>query len=132
MLQGLLHTHSFLRYLVFLAAVLHLGYSAVQLYGNQPFNKLGRVLSAVSMSLIHLQVVLGLLMLSLGVFYPKLIGHVVLMLLAAVLVTVMHSKNKRAAVPNWKRPLVGTGGALVLIVLGILSIGRGIFSSTVL
>jgi heme A synthase len=131
MLQGLLHTHSFLRYLVFGAAALHLGYSAVQLYGNQPFNKVGRVLSAVSMSLIHVQVILGLSMVGLGVFYPKLIGHLVLMLLAAVLVTVMHSKNRRAPVPNWKRPLVGTAGALLLIVLGILSIGRGVFSSTV-
>ncbi len=130
MLTGLLHTHSMLRYLVLLAAVGHIALCVLGLVQNRPFTKLGRVFSAVTMSLIHLQVVVGLGMVALGTFYPKLIGHLVLMLLAAVLVTVMHSLNKRAAVPNWKRPLVGTGGALVLLVFGILSIGRGVFQST--
>jgi hypothetical protein len=130
MLTALLHTHSMFRYVFLLSAFIHIGLCVFNLAQGRAFTKIGRIVSSITMSVIHLQVLIGLTMVALGTFYPKLIGHLVLMLAAAVLVTAMHSVNKRAKNPNWVRPLIGTGGALLLIVLGILSIGRGVFQST--
>ena len=129
-MTGLLHAHSGLRYLVLLVALLHLAVAIMGLVQKKPFSALARILSAVFMGLLHTQVLIGITMVLLGVFYPQLIGHLVMMSGAAVLATAMHVINKRAPAPNYVRPLIGTGGALLLIIGGILAIGRSIIGSS--
>jgi hypothetical protein len=90
-----------------------------------PFTAAGRMVGSVFAGFLHLQVVLGIAYVALSRFWlPRDVGHVVMMLAAAVLAQVMLSKNRRSAQPNWVRPLIGVGGGLALIAGGIFAIGR--------
>lgn len=124
-MTALFHAHSGLRYLVLLAAVLLVGYAGYGLATKRPFDKAGRILGAAFVGLLDLQVLLGLVLVATGVFYPALVGHIACMLGAVAASHVTLAKNRRAAKPGWVLPLAGVAGALVLIVLGILAIGRG-------
>jgi hypothetical protein len=130
-MTGLMHAHSGLRFLVLLMAVVALVVFGLGLAQNKPFSKLARVIGSIFAGLTHLQVVLGLVMVAMGTFYPALIGHLVMMLAAAVVLQVLLSKNKRAAQPGFKLPLLGTVLAIVFMVGGIFAIGRHPFQMTV-
>jgi hypothetical protein len=131
MLTGLLHAHSGLRYLVLLAGVAALLYALVGLLTNRPYDRGMRATAATFAGLLHLQVLLGLALVAFGIWYPQLIGHIVLMVLAAVAAQVPLSLVKRR--PPEERShtphLVGTVLALVLIWAGILAIGRGLLEA---
>ncbi|MCA3014272.1 MAG: hypothetical protein INH41_17965 [Myxococcaceae bacterium] len=130
-MTGLLHAHSGLRYLVLTSAVAALVVFGLGFAQNKPFTKAARIVGSVFAGLTHLQVVLGLVMVAMGTFYPALIGHLVMMLAAAVVLQVLLSRNKRAAEPGYRLPLIGTVVALVLMVGGIFAIGRHPFQMTV-
>ena len=124
------YAHSGLRYLVLLAGVLAIGYFAFGLATKRPFDKGGRILGASFAGLLHTQVLLGLLVLVTRFYYPALIGHIVLMVLAAVAAQATMSVNRRRPQPNFALPLVGVGLAFLFIIGGIMAIGRGVFTTT--
>ncbi len=132
MLTGLLQAHSGLRYLVLLAGIVAFGYALFAVVTRRPYDRGIRSVSAAFAGLLHLQVLLGFVFLVSGRFYPALIGHIFMMLLAAAVAQVPLSvlrrqpAEKRGPLPH----LVGTTIALVLIWGGIVSIGRGLLDSS--
>lgn len=124
------YAHSGLRYLVLLAGMLALAYFAFGLATKRPFDKGGRILGASFAGLLHTQVLLGILVLVTRIYYPALIGHIVLMVFAAATAQVAMSVNRRRPQPGFVLPLMGVVLALVFIVGGIMAIGRGVFTTT--
>ncbi len=126
MVTGLLHAHSGLRYLVLLAGVVVVAYALYGLITDRPYDRGMRVTAASFAGLLHLQVLLGFFLLVSGRFYPALIGHIFLMLFAAVAAQVPLSVMRRRA-PEERRyapHLVGAVVALLLIWFGVLAINR--------
>jgi heme A synthase len=131
MFTGLLHAHSGLRYLVLLAGVLALVYALWGLVSKRPYDRGMRILGSSFAGLLHLQVLLGFFLLVSGIFQPMLIGHIFLMLMAAVVAQIPVSVMRRRP-PEERRyapQAVATLVALGLIWTGVLSIGRGLLES---
>jgi hypothetical protein len=127
----LYQAHSGLRFLVMLAGAVNLTMCLVGLGLKRPFDKAARIVGSAFMGLLHLQVVLGVVLALMVPFYPQLTGHIVSMLGAAAVVTVLQRRNRKAATPGYVLPLIATAAALALIVVGILAIGRSPFGMTV-
>lgn len=124
----LFHAHSGLRYLVLVAGILVLGYSLIAMLRSRPWDRPGRILLVSFVGLLDLQVLIGVILVFMRVFYPALWGHLVMMVLAAAVAHI-------ASVINRRRPLetrshlvavLGSAGALILIIGGIAAIGRPI------
>ncbi|HEY0880816.1 MAG TPA: hypothetical protein VGD87_04755 [Archangium sp.] len=130
-MNALLHAHSGLRFLILLAAAANIVVLGAGLAQNTPFGKLHRILGASFAGLLHLQVLLGLGLVAGGIFYPKLIGHLVMMLLAAIGAQAAMTINRKRPQPNMKLPLIGVLFALFCIVGGVMAIGRGLFTFSV-
>lgn len=130
-MQMLFYAHSGLRYLVLLLGLAALAYFAYALITKKGNEKTGRILGSAFVGTLDLQIVLGLLMVILGLFYPALIGHMFMMIGAAVVAHVAMVMARSSATPEraFAIRLLGVVFALVLIVGGILSIGRAIFGS---
>jgi vacuolar-type H+-ATPase subunit I/STV1 len=126
----LFHAHSGLRYLVLLVGLVALAYFLSGLVAKRPVGKGVRVLGAIFSGLLDLQMVLGLIMVAMGRYYPRLIGHIVLMVLAIGVTHALLAINRKRPNPGYLLPLIAVGAALVLIVGGILAIGRGVFTTT--
>jgi predicted acyltransferase len=127
----LYHAHSGLRYLVLLAGVIAAIYFTVGYFARRPDERLGRVLMGVFVGVLDLQILLGILLVLGGIYYPMLIGHLSLMVLAAV---AAHAAAVLAKRPGDARRahglrLMGILVALALIVAGVSAIGRGLFES---
>lgn len=122
----LLHAHSGIRYLVFLAAVALIVYAVYGMATGRPYDKAMRVLSAVFTGLLDLMILVGVALLFTRMFTPQLSGHIVMMVLAAAVAHIVHGVMKRR--PPEKRTyaphVVGTLVALALIAGGIMAIGR--------
>ena len=132
MLTSLLHAHSGLRYLVLLAGLAALAYALYAVVLGRPYDRGIRRTAGAFAGLLHLQVLLGFVLLVSGRFYPALIGHIFMMLMAALAAQVPLSVLRRRA-PEERRPmphLIGTALALALIWGGIMSIGRGLLDSS--
>ncbi|MBS2017399.1 MAG: hypothetical protein JST00_31240 [Deltaproteobacteria bacterium] len=129
-MTGLFHAHSGLRFLILLLGAANVVVLGLGLAQKKPFGKPHRALGAAFAGSLHLQVVLGLLMVAMGRYYPALIGHMVMMFLAAVIAQVTMSMNRRRAEPTLALPLVGVVIALVCITGGVMAIGRGLFTMT--
>jgi heme A synthase len=130
-MQMLFMAHSGVRYLVLLTgivALLYFGYAVVAKKGN---DRTARIIGAAFTGFIDLQVVLGLLMVAFGLFYSALIGHMFMMIAAAVVAHVAMVFGRSA--PNAARGnavrLLGVATALVLIIGGIMAIGRAVFGT---
>lgn len=124
--------HAGLRYLILLAGLAVVVRAIHGMATSARYDKAMRVLGGVFAGLIHLQVLLGLGLLFTRQFYPALMGHLMLMILAAVVAQVVPSVMRRR--PEGERTfaphLVGTLVALLLIVAGILAIpGASIFGT---
>jgi hypothetical protein len=124
----LFHAHSGLRYLVLLVGALSLLHSLVSMFRAEKWNRRGRILLASFVGLMDLQVLIGLGLILVRTFYPALWGHLSLMILAAAAAHVALSLNKRRPPERQSHGLAaaGSGLALLLIVGGILSIGRSL------
>lgn len=133
MITGLLHAHSALRFLVLAAGAAALLWALVGMVGGRPYGRPMRILGSAFAGLLHLQVLIGLALLAAGIYYPMLIGHLVLMLLAAVAAQLPVSLLRRR--PPEERGYVphaaGTAAALALVWLGVAAIGRGLLEATV-
>lgn len=128
-MQILFYAHSGLRYLVLLVGLVALAYFVWGLATRRVPGRAVRSLGAAFSGLLDLQLLLGLLMLALGRYYPALIGHIVMMVLAVGVVHGLLVVNRRRATPGWVLPLVGVALGLVLIIGGIMAIGRSPFGS---
>ncbi len=126
----LFHAHSGLRFLILLLGVVNVVVLGSGLVTKKPFGKVHRILGASFAGSIHLQVVLGLVLVAMGRWYPALIGHLAMMLLAAVVAQAAMTVNRRRATPSMQLPLIGVVVALLCIFGGVMAIGRGLFTMT--
>ena len=129
-MNALFHAHSGLRYLVLLVGVVAVIAFAYALLARRPLGA-ARGLTAAFTGLLDLQILLGIAQVIGGVFYGALIGHIVLMVLAAIAahgasVMARRSTDERRALTI---RLVGVVLALVLIAVGITAIGRSVLGS---
>jgi ascorbate-specific PTS system EIIC-type component UlaA len=130
MLPIVFYAHSGIRYLVLLAAIAAVLYLLYGIATRQPFDKLATILSAAYVGLLDLQVLTGVLLYLLIPSYPALLGHVVMMLAAVTLAHVASIMNKRREDKSRGLAIAGVAGSLVLVVGGIMAIGRPLFGSS--
>jgi hypothetical protein len=126
----LFQAHSGLRYLVLLVGLAALIYFLSGLATKRPVDKGVRILGSAFTGLLDLQVLLGIIMVAMGRFYPQLIGHIVMMLLAAAVTHVLLVMNRKRATPGYVLPLIAVAVALAFIAGGIMAIGRGLLTHT--
>jgi len=124
----LLQAHSGLRYLVLLAGLILLVYAAYGAIAKRPYDKRVRVMSAAFVGALDLTVLLGFANLFSGIFYPRLGGHIVMMVFAAAAAHIVHGVMKRrpAEEKTFAPHVVGTLIVLAMVVAGIMAIGRPI------
>ena len=130
-MQMLFYAHSGLRYLVLLAGLAALVYYLVAMRSKEGDTRAGRILGAVFVGSLDLQILLGILMVALGLFYSALIGHMFMMVAAAVVAHVARAMARGSANPSRANSIriLGVALALILIVGGIMAIGRSVFGS---
>jgi heme A synthase len=126
MINAIFHAHSGLRYLVLLAAVVALIVTALGTFGRKPYERPSRISMAAFTGLLDLQILLGIVMVVLGCFYPALMGHLMMMILAAAAAhgCSVYARKQADGRRAHTVALVGVVLALVLIVGGISAIGR--------
>lgn len=122
--------HSIVRFLVLASAALAILFYAVGVLRRAPVTKAVRIFGSVFVGLLDLQILIGIALVISGRWYPALVGHLVMMLIAAAVAHVLLARNRRKPSPGYTLPLVGVAIALVFIIGGILAIGRGIFTVT--
>lgn len=130
MIGILFYAHSGIRYLVLLAAIAAVAYLAYGVATGRPFDKLAGALAGAYVGLMDLQVLTGVLLYLLIPSYPQLLGHVVMMLAAVTVAHVANVMNKRREAKSFGVALGGVVVSLILVVLGIMAIGRPIFGSS--
>jgi hypothetical protein len=127
-MSGLFHAHSGIRFLILLFGAVNVVVLGLGIAQKKPFEKIHRVLGSIFTGSLHLQVVLGLAMVAMGRYFPALIGHMAMMILAAVIAQATSSINRRSKNPNLVLPLLGVVVALLCITGGLMAIGRGLFT----
>ncbi|MET0402104.1 MAG: hypothetical protein ABW123_06850 [Cystobacter sp.] len=133
MLNLLFKAHSGLRYLVLLMGLVALVYFVIGLATRRPVDKKVRILGSSFAGLLDTQVLLGIILVGAGwPFRPMVWGHLTLMLLAAVVAHVLLVINRKRPQPGFLLPLIAVAGALLLVLVGILAIGRSPLASTTL
>ena len=132
MLWFVFYTHSGVRYLVLLAAIAAIAYHLFGLATKREFDKPSRILGATFTGLLDLQLVFGALLWLMMPSYPMLWGHIAMMLAAITVAHVVLGRNKRSESPSHVTALVGVIVTLILIIGGIMAIGRPIYGTTTL
>lgn len=143
MYSTLLGLHSGLRYIVLLLLVLALLLALVGLFGKKPYTQTNRKINLFAMIFTHTQLLVGLVL----YFFSPLVNysnmaeamkdtmtrywtveHSVMMLFAIVLITVGHSRSKKAIQGFNKHRSIALyyGLALLVIVVAIYQSGRPI------
>lgn len=132
MINGIFHAHSGLRYLVLIAALVALIVMALGAFGRKPFGKPSRISLAVFSGLLDLQILLGIAMVVMGCFYGALMGHLAMMILAAIALHALSAYGRKQADARRAHTiaLVGVVLALLLIAAGIGAIGRSPVGTT--
>ena len=118
--------HSGVRYLVLLAAVAALVALVRGRVGDRPYDRAARVTTGMYTGFLHLQIVLGILLVVLGRWYGAVMGHLIMVLLGVAVATVLigWAKREKDARRAYTYALTGVAGSLLLLVLGIAAIGR--------
>ena len=126
MINALFHAHSGLRFLVLLAALVALVIQATGAFGGRPDVRVSRISLRAFTGLLDLQILLGIAMVALGCLYGALMGHMAMMVLAAVAVHGCVAYARKQPDPRRAHTisLVGIVLALALIAGGIAAIGR--------
>jgi hypothetical protein len=126
----LYHAHSGLRYLVLLTGIIALLVFAYGLISRRPVRG-APALTAAFTGLLDLQLLLGFGLFFGGIFYNAVMGHMVMMLIAAVAANGSAILAPRATTKRQElvMRLAGVVIALVCIVIGILAIGRSVLGS---
>lgn len=125
--------HSGLRFLVLVGGLFVILYAAVGFFGKREYSAAMARLVTVFTGLIQLQLLVGFAALLVRPFSTILIGHIFLMIGAAVVAQFTASVVKRRPpeARSYGPHLVGAILAMVFIALGIMAIGRGVLQSTV-
>lgn len=134
MTNMLYYAHSGLRYLVLLLGLLVILYHLYAFFTSQREGKPGRIMMSAFVGVLDLQILLGIVLVALGIYYPALIGHLAMMVLAAVVghaSAVMAKKSLDVRRAHGIR-LLGAVVTMLLIAGGIMAIGRGLFESAVM
>lgn len=120
--------HSGVRYLVLLAGLAALGLAFANLQRAGGLARAERTALSAFVGLLDLQVALGLLLLLFWPFYGALIGHIVMMVLAAAVAHAGSVLARRRAEPRAASTfaIAAVIVALVLVVGGIMAIQRSI------
>ncbi len=123
--------HSWLRYAVFVLGLAALGYALFGMLARHPYKKLMWDLASAFTVSLHVQIVLGFLLIFTYRFFSGPLGiHMVLSMAAAALAQMTYSVNRRR--PREERAysvhVWGVGLALALVVAGILVIRRSLFA----
>lgn len=129
-MNSLYHAHSGLRYLVLLAALIAVIALAMALATGRT-NRSTRILPAVFTGLLDLQVLLGIALVLGGLMPDIVVGHLVMMIIALLVAHGSSILARRAATERRGliTRLVGIVLALVIIVGGIMALGRSVFGS---
>ena len=126
----LFHAHSGLRYLVLLAAVVALLTLAYSLVTGRAARR-AQIMATAFVGLLDLQILLGLALVMGGIFTDAVTGHLMLMVMAAVVTHGAYMIGQHSA--NERRELAFRFGgiilAMVLIVIGIMALGRSVLGS---
>ncbi len=130
MMPMVFYTHSGVRYLVLLAAILALAYLLVGMFRGEQVDKLAKILTGAYVGLLDVQVLTGIVLFLLTQSSPQLLGHVVMMLAAVSVGHAANIMNKRRDEPSWGIALTGVALSLILIIGGIMAIGRPIFGTS--
>jgi hypothetical protein len=127
----LVYAHSGIRYLVVLAGIAVILFALAGVLGKKPYDPRMRVLSGLFAMFMHLNILLGLALLFTRPFAPYLIGHISLMVFAAITAQVVPSVMRRRPMEErtWLPHLVSAVIALGLVVAGLMAIGAPIFGS---
>ena len=127
----LLYAHSGIRYMVILAGLVVVAYALMGVVGRRPYDPRMRVISGVFAMFLHLNVLLGLALLFTRPFAPYLIGHISLMVFAAVAAQIVPSVMRRRPIEErtWLPHLISGVVSLGLIVAALMAIGAPIFGS---
>jgi hypothetical protein len=118
------YAHSCCRYLVLIAAVVLGVTSLVGLLSGKPAGRLSRVLGACFVGFFDLQMVSGLSLLILGFFTPRLIGHLIPMMLAVAVAHATHRVARRRPPQAHRWRLIGVLVSFLFVVVGVKAIGR--------
>lgn len=127
----LYHAHSGFRYLILLVALIAIVVIGRGIIARKSV-RTASTLSGTFAVLLDLQILLGFALFLGGITYDALVGHMALMLIAAIVANAMLVVAPRAATER-KELVIRLGAvlvALVCIVLGILAIGRSVMGST--
>lgn len=125
--------HSLLRFVVLAVGVAVIGWAAYGAATNKPFEKPMRALGAAYAGLLDANIVVGLfLLVSDRYFQAGLIGHIFLMVFAAVVAHIPNSVMKRRdpAERSHLPYVITTLVSLILMAVAILALGRPIFGVT--
>jgi len=131
MYAGLLHTHSILRYAVLILILIAI-FNAFTA-GNKPYTENNRKLNLFAMISAHVQLLIGLVLyfISPAVNFSNMsnpitrywnVEHISIMIIALVLITIGHSKSKKALNAKAKHKAIA-----VFYTIGLVVILVGIF-----
>lgn len=127
----LVYMHSGIRYLALLAGVLCVGYAFYGAFGKRSYDKTMRILAAAFAGSIHLNVLIGMSLLFTGRFYGALMGHIFMMVFAAITAQLVPSimrrrpEDQRTYLPH----AIGAMISLALIAGALMAIQRPLFGS---
>jgi cytochrome bd-type quinol oxidase subunit 2 len=134
------HLHSGFRYIVVVLIVLAALLALVNLMGKKPYTEGNRKLNLFAMISAHTQLLIGIILYFVSPFVQFnsttmkdpitrffTVEHWLMMVIAIVLITVGHSKSKKAITPEAKHKAIFIFYLLALIIIcaGILLIPRG-------
>jgi hypothetical protein len=147
MYKILLGLHSGIRYVLIILFALALLMALVGLFGRKPYTATNRKVNLFAMITAHIQLLTGL---ALYFFSPNVmfrnmgvamkdtmlrywtVEHLVMMIFAIILITIGHSRSKKAVEALYKHRAIAIfyGLALLVILLAIYQSGRPIFGSS--
>ena len=123
--------HSGIRYLVLLFGVACAVYAIFGWATGRPYDRAMRAIASIFAGTLHLQILLGVVVIFTRGFYPALMGHILTMVIAAAVaqlpVSVMRRRpdDQRTYPPHAVSALI----ALALIWAGVAAIGRSLLGS---
>lgn len=124
----LFQAHSGVRYLVLLLGAVALVWSLAGMISGRRYDRGMRITASAFAGILHLQILLGVAVIFTRGFYPALIGHISMMVFAAVVAQVISSVQRRRDPEDrtYLPHFVATAVALVLVIGGIMAIQRPI------
>ena len=140
--------HSGFRYVVLILILIALIQALTGWLGNKGYTEGNRKLNLFAMISAHIQLLLGLILYFVSPFVTFdnmgsvmkddtlrywTVEHAIMMIIALILITVGHSRSKKAisGTDKHKRIAIFYGLGAIIVVVAILQSGRGLFGMTV-